>query len=424
MSSSVVPADIMLQPNHDWMGLIDGWTLAGLGVLRSLVLILITGGDHHRLEATLLRRSPPWPSCRSSGWRISPIQAGAATSLDPPTVAIYLKPSRWPGLAPLLLALGTMNLSPPLLAVVSAPTRTPDAKFTFLAEPAPSLNLDHVDTVYVGHRSCPTRVLPGLAPGLRRKLSHIDDPVYSLVSQVFLLFCRLHCAYDIFRLHYHGRFGLFAIDFRIFCILATQIGLDGLRLLPAREWLSYGRPDFSLPGASEPSALGEWVQLMRCHLMDFSNPHLLWWVLGEIACPAIRDLIVITPDLAFLNSRHLRGDVVDPAHLMPDNPSYMTHLFHGDDVDLEACTRIYLEPEALEAPRRPLDYQRRLAIIQEGVKYRHLEEPSAATLHVLEHGVEATLSTELAMDLRQEYSRLCSHGDFLGAHNYVRPIDR
>jgi hypothetical protein len=28
------------------------------------------------------------------------------------------------------------------------------------------------------------------------------------------------------------------------------------------------------------------------------------------------------------------------------------------------------------------------------------------------------------MDLRQEYSRLCSHGDFLGAHNYVRPIDR
>ena len=136
----------------------------------------------------------------------------------------------------MLVVLGSLNLSPPLLAVVSAPTRTPEGKFAFLAEPAPPLNLDHIEDFYIGHRSCPTQVQPGLAPGIRRKMSRIDDPLHSMVSQVFLLFCRLHAAYDIFRLHYHRRFHLFATDFRIFCVLATQIGINGVHLLPASTW--------------------------------------------------------------------------------------------------------------------------------------------------------------------------------------------
>jgi hypothetical protein len=78
---------------------------------------------------------------------------------------------------------------------------------------------------------------------------------------------------------------------------------------------------------------------------------------------------------------------------------------------------------ALETPRRPLDQERRLAIIQEGVDKGHLDEPSPATLHAILHGPEATLASDLAEQLRREYSRLRGSGDFLGAHNYVRPVD-
>jgi len=216
MFSPEIDASVLLQPNASFVGTLDGWTLTGMGVMRSLVLLVATGGTHQYIEGTLLRISPPWPCSSSTGWRVSPMHVGAAVAFSSPKVEVYLKPTLWPGLSPMLLVLGSLNLSPPLLAVVSAPTRTPEGKFTFLAEPAPPFNLDHIDDFYIGHLSCPTRVLPGLAPGLCRKISHVDDPVYSMVCQVFLLFCRLHASYDIFRLHYHRRFHLFAADFRVF----------------------------------------------------------------------------------------------------------------------------------------------------------------------------------------------------------------
>jgi hypothetical protein len=79
--------------------------------------------------------------------------------------------------------------------------------------------------------------------------------------------------------------------------------------------------------------------------------------------------------MAFINSLHLRGRLLEPAHLMPDASSYQRHLFHDEGVDLEACVQAYLQPVALETPRRPLSSERHLALIQEGVEKGHLDQP-------------------------------------------------
>ena len=97
MLPAAMSAPILFPPNDTLIDVLDGWTLTGMGVLRSLVLLLATGGTHIYVEATLMRRSPPWPWRGSAGWRTSPMHVGAAVSNDAPTVAVYLKPSRWPG---------------------------------------------------------------------------------------------------------------------------------------------------------------------------------------------------------------------------------------------------------------------------------------------------------------------------------------
>ena len=96
------------------------------------------------------------------------------------------------------------------------------------------------------------------------------------------------------------------------------------------------------PGAAQSPALGGWIRLTRAYLMDYANPHILWWVLGEVACPAIRDLIAITPGLAFLWSLQLQGRFPEPPYLMQDLQSYQRGLFAQGDVDFNACIETYL----------------------------------------------------------------------------------
>ena len=143
-------------------------------------------------------------------------------------------------------------------------------------------------------------------------------------------------------------------------------------------------------------------------------------MLGEVACPAIRDLIVITPDLAFLNSFHLRGRLLEPPYLMPDVESYQRDLLHRSGVDFDACLDAYLEPVALETPRRPLSAARRLALIDEGAERGYLDQPTDATLSAIEHGTPHALASEAGADLRKQYAILPGAINFLGVHDYSR----
>jgi hypothetical protein len=154
-------------------------------------------------------------------------------------------------------------------------------------------------------------------------------------------------------------------------------------------------------------------------LIDEANPHLLWWVLGEVASPAVRDLIAITPDLSFLCSSHLLGSIPAPPHLMEDMSSYQRSLFERGEVSFCDSTHEYLARDALRAPVTPRSAEARLSLLDEGVSRGFIDQPADVTREVIQHGVLDVLTSDAGAELRRQYDILPGALAFLGTWNHV-----
>ena len=127
------------------------------------------------------------------------------------------------------------------------------------------------------------------------------------------LLARLQTSYPIMLTTYQGDLSRFVVDLSRFAQMALQESSDGSSLIP---WELVSGPAVYLdcePSDPQYAKTSEWVLGTRQWLMRADTPFVLFWVIGDIASPSVKDLLRVSPARAYLRTE----DLDDPQHVPP-----------------------------------------------------------------------------------------------------------